>query len=78
MSHQSNRMLGDKRPIYSIQSEPSPEPIGATVGYAGVTRIEVYRENGQDPQTWFNVWKVDFLYKRLNAAYIAEVTYKEE
>lgn len=70
-------IVADTRSILSVWSL-CPDELGAAVGYNGVTRIEAYEEFGEmAPVTWFKVWRVDHLWKRLNAAHMAEVCYKD-
>ena len=71
-------IVDDTRPILSAWSE-GEDAVGARVGFAGVTRIEPYTENGQGaPVPWLKFWKDDVLYMRLNCAHMAEITYAEE
>ena len=69
----------DERPIQSAWST-GEEPIGAAVGYCGVTRIESYSENEAvfPHLPWLKVWKGDVLIARLNCAHMAEITYADE
>jgi hypothetical protein len=68
----------DERPIEGVWGTGSEDvdPVGATVGHKGVTAIQPYREDGQmSLVTWFAVYRGDELWKRLNCAYVAEITY---
>jgi len=49
------------------------------VGDRGITHIEPYDEpSPRATQSWFAVFKGDFLSSRVNAALVAEVTYFKE
>jgi hypothetical protein len=49
-----------------------------TVGRFGVTKISVFDENGEMAHVpWFEVWKGEALYARVNAKYVSEVLYQE-
>jgi hypothetical protein len=49
-----------------------------TVGRFGVTKISAVDENGEMARVpWFEVWKGESLYARVNAKYVSEVLYVE-
>lgn len=68
-----NRVMDDTSTIKSAWGEGQT---GATVGMAGVTRIEPYEENGQmAPVTWLAVFRGDTVVARLNMAGMTEIRY---
>lgn len=70
------QVFDDDREIASVWSEN--KEVGASVGFQGVTKIEVYRELGVGSYVaWFQVWKGDFMAARLNGLRMAEVRYKD-
>lgn len=76
-------ILEDERTIHEVWQEArvdAYDPAGARVGYKGVTKIIAYAEIGLNgcPIPCFEVWKGDFLFKRLNGQNIAEITYQDE
>lgn len=73
-------LLNDGRPIESAWTHMAVEDgdLGATVGHNGVTKIVPYTENGQMAAVvWLAVYAGDTIWKRLNAAHMAEITYKK-
>lgn len=71
-------ILDDKREIESAWSAP-PDEVGATVGYEGVTKIDVYEEcTDTDCHIWLRAWRGDTIWKRLRANAMAEIRYKDE
>lgn len=67
----------DTRPICQIVIGGDVQ-MSHTVGRYGVTKISVVDENGEMAHVpWFEVWKDDALYCRVNAAYVSEVLYQE-
>lgn len=69
-------IMKDPRAISAIYApgEGSSWMVGATK----ITKIEPYEENGQmAPVLWFEVWKGDHLFVRVNAAHVECVTYKQ-
>lgn len=66
----------DTRPIYSVVL--SGPVMGHQVGKDDCTRISAVDENGEMAHVpWFEVWRGDALYCRVNAAHVAEVYYQE-
>lgn len=75
MSNLKYTMLSkDTRPIYSIVMQIHAHQVGKD----GVTNISVVDETGEMAYVpWFEVWRSDKLYVRVNAAYVHEVYYQE-
>lgn len=49
-----------------------------TVGRYGVTKVSVFDEHGEMAHVpWFEVWKGNALYARVNARFVSEVLYQE-
>ncbi len=68
----------DTRPIVFIETPDSHSHAWHRVGENGVTRISVFDENGEMAHVpWFEVWKGNALYARVNAKYVCEVRYQE-
>lgn len=64
----------DTRPIYGLTLQIASHWIGSD----GVTRISAVDENGEMAHVpWFEVWRGDKLYARVNAAHVNEVYYQE-
>lgn len=71
-----DNLMSDKGTIISTWSD-APDETGASVGHDGVTKIVPYEERGQMSNVvWFAVYKGDIIWKRLNAALMAEVRYQ--
>lgn len=67
----------DTRPIYQIFIADDYQRFHR-VGTYGVTRISAVDENGEMAHVpWFEVWKGDALYARVNSAFVGEVYYEE-
>jgi hypothetical protein len=78
MSELKYTMLSkDTRPIVSIILDADYQTTH-NVGRYGVTKISVVDENGEMAHVpWFEVWKDDALYARVNSKYVSEVLYQE-
>lgn len=78
MSELKYTMLSkDTRPICQIVLDADYQS-AHTVGRYGVTRISAVDETGEMAHVpWFEVWKGDALYSRVNSAYVSEVLYQE-
>jgi hypothetical protein len=71
------RIKDDKREIDVAWSNDSET--GARVGGNGITSIRPYEELGKMAAvTWLAVFKGDVIVKRLNTAYVGEITYFQE
>lgn len=76
-------MLEDKRPIRRAWSIGEQDPIGASVGFKDVVRMEIYGEVGESCLVpWIAVYKTDangneYIWTRLNASQMASVEYYE-
>lgn len=67
----------DTRPICSIVINGDYQ-MASSVGRYGVTRISAVDETGEMAYVpWFEVWKGDALYARVNSKYVSEVLYEE-
>lgn len=75
MSELKYTMLSkDTRPIHSLVLEN----VFHQVGQSGITRISAVDETGEMSYVpWFEVWKGEALYARVNASYVCEVYYEE-
>ena len=68
-------MWDDERPIREIALAGDGGDFW-TVGHVGVTRIVVYRENGQGASVpWLAVYRGDWLASRVNAAHVENIWY---
>lgn len=78
MSELKYTMLSkDTRPICQIVINGDYQ-LATTVGRYGVTRVSVVDENGEMAhEPWFEIWKGDALYSRVNSKYVSEVLYQE-
>lgn len=66
----------DEREIRSIEFPGQKGYYG--ISFAGVTKIIPYKEPGQMGYVaWFEVWKGDKLYARVNSLHIEAVYYEE-
>ena len=69
-------MIRHNKPIDSVCY---PDDSAITVGILGVTAIEPYYENGEMAGVvWFNIWKGEFLWQKINSKHVAVVAYKKE
>ena len=67
----------DTRTIVSIVPNGDCQS-AMTVGRWGITRISVVDETGEMAYVpWFEIWKGDALYSRVNSRYVSEVLYQE-
>jgi hypothetical protein len=70
-------LTNDTRPICQITINADYQN-AHTLGRYGVTKITTVDENGEMAHVpWFEVWKGDALYSRVNAKYVSEVLYQE-
>lgn len=78
MSELKHTMLSkDTRPICQLVIENDVQ-FAPTIGRHGVTAIVAVDEEGQMSYvTWFELWKDDLLYSRINANYVSQVLYQE-
>ena len=69
------RMIDDTREIADIFDGEAFWRVG---GSSGITKIEVYEENGEMAAVpWFALWAGDAIKCRINAARITGISYKE-
>lgn len=78
MSEVKHTMLsGDERPICQIVVNADYQCV-ITVGRHDVSKITVAEETGEmNYIPWFEVWKGEALYSRVNSKYVSEVLYLE-
>ena len=70
-------LSNDTRPICQIVMNADHQT-AHTVGRFGVTKISAVDETGEMAHVpWFEVWKSDVLYARVNSKYVSEVLYEE-
>ena len=68
-------MMDDKRPIQGLFFDDA-QGTQLVVGSDGVTKIEVYGENGEMALVpWFSVYRGEVISVRVNAARIGSVAY---
>lgn len=67
----------DTRPICQLVIGDDMQS-AITVGRYGVTRISAVDEHGEMAYVpWFDVWKGEALYCRVNSKYVGQVLYQE-
>ena len=67
-------ITNDTRPIHKLELDQGRHE----VGQYGVTRISAVDEHGEmSPVPWFEVWRGNALYCRVNGKYVVEVQYVE-